>query len=355
MAKRRSNWLPKYCSFNTDRHGRRRIRYRRNGFSTYLTAEPGTEDFTRQYAAAEQGLAATRGGAGRARTRPGSFDAVIAAYYASPEFQSLSAATKATYRGIIERFRNKHGRWPVAGLERRHLKAMIGAMADRPAAANNLLRMLRMLLNFAMDMGLIQVNPAIGMRGFATRSQGFHAWSEDEIARFRAAHRPGSRERMAFELLLNTGQRRGDVVQMGWQHITDGGILVAAQQKTGEAVWIPLLPELVECLERLARTNMTFLVTHTGAPFSPAGFGNWFRAACNDAGLSHCAAHGLRKAAARRLAEAGCTEKEIAAITGHKTLKEVARYTAAANQRHLATQAHQRLLEAKNRTKIVQP
>lgn len=85
---------------------------------------------------------------------------------------------------------------------------------------------------------------------------------------------------------------------------------------------------------------MTFLVTGFGRPFTRAGFGNWFRDRVQEAGLPDCcAAHGLRKAAARRLAEAGCSPSQIAAITGHRTLKEVARYTAAASQAHLTKDA----------------
>jgi integrase len=86
-------------------------------------------------------------------------------------------------------------------------------------------------------------------------------------------------------------------------------------------------------------SNLTFLTTAYGKPFSAAGFGNWFRDQCDAAGLHHCSAHGLRKAAARRLAEAGCTEHEIAAITGHASLKEVQRYTKAANRTKLAVAA----------------
>src|SRR5256885_1291498 len=82
--------------------------------------------------------------------------------------------------------------------------------------------------------------------------------------------------------------------------------------------------------------NMTFLMTELGKPFTAAGFSHWFRARCDEAGLPHCSAHGLRKAAARRLAEAGCTEHEIAAITGHASLREIARYTKAADQQRLA-------------------
>jgi integrase len=85
--------------------------------------------------------------------------------------------------------------------------------------------------------------------------------------------------------------------------------------------------------------HLTLLTTQTGKPFSAAGFGNWFRDRCNEAGLPHCSAHGLRKAAARRLAEAGCTTHEIAAITGHASLREVQRYTKAADQARLAQAA----------------
>ena len=93
-------------------------------------------------------------------------------------------------------------------------------------------------------------------------------------------------------------------------------------------------------LGKTVRSNMTFLVTEYGKlPFSAAGFGNWFRDRCNEAGLPQCSAHGLRKAASRRLAEVGCSNQQIKAVTGHVTDKEVSRYTAAADQERLAEQA----------------
>ena len=94
--------------------------------------------------------------------------------------------------------------------------------------------------------------------------------------------------------------------------------------------------DLVQALTAAARTNLTFLVTERGAPFTAAGFGNWFRDRCNEAGLPQCSAHGLRKLAATRMANAGCSTDQIKAVTGHKSLSEVARYTKAANQARLA-------------------
>jgi integrase len=98
---------------------------------------------------------------------------------------------------------------------------------------------------------------------------------------------------------------------------------------------------------------MTFLTTKHGKPFTAAGFGNWFSECVKEAGLpKNCAAHGLRKAAARRLAEAGCSPSQIAAITGHRTLKEVARYTAAASQVALADDAMKAIVRAEGEQKL---
>lgn len=104
------------------------------------------------------------------------------------------------------------------------------------------------------------------------------------------------------------------------------------QDKTGAFLKAPVRPKLEASMTSMQRTNLTFLLTEAGAPFSAAGFGNWFRDRCNEAGLRHCSAHGLRKACATRLANAGRTPEQIRSITGHKTLSEVARYTKAADQ-----------------------
>ncbi len=96
-------------------------------------------------------------------------------------------------------------------------------------------------------------------------------------------------------------------------------------------------------------------MTEQGSPFTPAGFGNWFRERCNEAGLPHCSAHGLRKACARRMAEAGCTPHEIKAITGHKTDGEVRRYTAKSDQMHLAKSALAKLQSTERNPKSANP
>jgi integrase len=100
---------------------------------------------------------------------------------------------------------------------------------------------------------------------------------------------------------------------------------------------IPVAPPLAEIIAATPMIGVkTFLVTDYGKPFTPAGFGNWFRDRCNEAGLPHCSAHGLRKAFLRRMAEAGCSEDYIASISGHRDYREIRKYVQAANKGHMA-------------------
>ena len=117
----------------------------------------------------------------------------------------------------------------------------------------------------------------------------------------------------SFALLLYTGQRRSDVVRMGRQRIRDG-MLHIRQMKTGVELAIPVHPRLGAIIGDMPIEHLTLVTTAFGKPFTAAGFGNWFREQCTAAGLPHCSAHGLRKAAARRLAEAGCMSMRSALL-----------------------------------------
>jgi integrase len=344
---RTKSGLPKHCTWQADRYGNQRVRFRRRGVSVYLSGIPWGEDFMRRYAAAleREGVYRTQVGAIK-RTLPGSFSALCVSYYGSPEFRGLAAITQRVRRNMLERFRAEHGHGLLRDLQRAHIRAIIGAKADTPEAANNLLKTLRVLLNYAVEIGMIASNPALRVKTYRSRNnEGYHSWSEEEIAAFEAKHPIGTKARLALALALYTGQRRGDLVRLGWQNVRGDRISVR-QQKTGAKLAIPIHPELARALAAAPKNNLTFLMTEHGASFTAAGFGNWFRDRCNEAGLHQCTVHGLRKAACRRLAEAGCSANEIAAISGHTSLREVARYTAAASQVHLAEQALERQLRA---------
>jgi integrase len=147
-----------------------------------------------------------------------------------------------------------------------------------------------------------------------------------------------------------TAQRRGDVVRIGRQHIRDG-VLTVRQRKTGTTLAIPVHPELARIIDATPIGHLTLLTTKSGRSYSANNFSDQFRVWCDQAGLpQHCVFHGLRKAAARRLAEAGCTAHEIAALTGHASLREVERYTKAADQARLAKAALAKTVAAAEQT-----
>jgi len=179
-------------------------------------------------------------------------------------------------------------------------------------------------------------NPAAAVKKLKPKSKaGFHAWTTEEIQQFEDRHPIGTKARLAFALLLYTGQRRSDVVKMGRQHVKANWMTVV-QQKTGKQIEIPIQNKLGEVLQTSPTGDLTYLVTAHGKPFTANGFGNWFRKRCDEAGLPQCSAHGLRKAAASYLADIGCSVHEIMPITGHDSVSEVQRYTRATQQKRLA-------------------
>jgi integrase len=356
MARKSKTALPKYVTAARDRHKKVRLRFRKGLTSIYLKSLFPSDEFDKEYQAALKSERVTVSEIGKSRSPAGSMSAVIASYYLSPAFKGLASTTQTTYRGISEKIRKQHGTKPIASLTRAHIKAMLGKMSDTPAAANNYLRMLRILITHALDDGLIKSDPTQKMKAYRKKTDGFHTWTEDEIAVYERRHPIGTKPRLAMALMLYTGQRRGDAVKLGWQHVSRNRISVR-QEKTKTLLAIKMHPSLVDALEMVKGSNYeTFLVTHFGKAFTSAGFGNWFRDRCNEAGLTHCTAHGLRKAAARRLAEAGNSANHIAAVTGHQSLKEVEVYTREADQQKMADAAVDTMPERYDREKqISQP
>ena len=339
--------LPRYVHGFLDRHGKARFYFRRPGFeSKPLPGLPYSPEFMSAYEAAIAGQP-TPVGAGRAR--PGTMGALALSYFASPAYRTLRVSTQRRHRLAIERLCREHGDKRAADLRRDHVVKLMARVADKPGAANELRGVLRAMMRHAVDIGLRADDPTHAVKAVRIKTAGHHSWSDEEIAEFERRHPVGSRARIALALLLYTGQRRGDVIRMGTQHIR-AGTLHVTQEKTGAVLAIPVNADLAAVIAATPSGHLTFLTTRYGGPFTPSAFSDWFREECDAAGLPHCSAHGLRKAAARRLAEAGCTVHEIGAITGHASLAELVRYTRAADQRRLAEAAM-----AKTRTSTRKP
>jgi integrase len=201
--------------------------------------------------------------------------------------------------------------------------------------------MLRILIRHAIDLGWLKHDPSLGLA--RPKSREIRAWTDTEISKFESTWSIGTKQRLAFALMLYTGQRRSDVHRMTWADVSASSLNVT-QQRTNAKLVIPLHSELRAVLAQTQRDHLTILATEFGKPFTVDGFSQWLRAAIAKSGLPlNCQPHGLRKAAGRRLAEAGCTANEIMAVLGHKTLTEAERYTREADQARLATSAVRKL------------
>lgn len=327
----------KYVDRFADRHGTVRHYFRRpGGERSALPGEPGSAAFMAAY---QEALGKDRPAKAPDRGAPGTFARLASDYFRSSDFRRLKPSSQAVSRGIIEAFLAKHGGKLVADLERRHVTKIMGEKDATPAAANNLLKKLRVLIKFAIAEGWRADDPTIGIKKF--REGTHHTWTEAEIAQFEARWPVGTRERTAFALHLFTAQRRGDVCSMVWPaYDAAAGSIDVVQEKTGVALTIPVHPHLRVALTAWQRSHMVILTNSRSKPYVVESYGNWMADSIAAAGLpERCVLHGLRKAACRRLAEAGCSARQIMAIAGHKSLEEAERYTEAADQKRMARQA----------------
>ena len=220
--------------------------------------------------------------------------------------------------------------------------------AAKPAMANLTRAVLRLLMQYAVDAELRLDNPVAGLKTYRTGTH--HSWTDDELSQFEQRWPMGTRERLAFALLLYTGQRAGDIVKMRRSDLSDGLIRVI-QEKTGAELSIPLHAALIAAIKTAPARGVMLIGDASGRPIKRATLTRLMKKAAEMAGLpTRCLPHGLRKAMMRRLAESGSSAKEIAAISGHRTLKELERYTAAADQLRLSKAAMAKLGDNKKRT-----
>ena len=339
--------------------GAMRIRFRRKGLPTItLNAPPGTDGFMKEYLAALEGNAEPlpKRLQRRQQAAAGTLRWLIMQYYGSAEFKRLEAHTQHVRRLVLDKLCRstdangiRRGDKPYAQMEPRNVRALRDERAETPEAANQIVKLLRQVFGYAVIAELAKSNPAKEVPYLRSGSEGFHSWTIDEVHQFEGRHPIGTKARLALALMLYTGQRRSDIIQFGRQHVKNGWLKITQQKNRNWApitIEIPILPELQNIIDASPCGDLTFLVTEFGRPFTSNGFGNWFRDRCIEAGVPG-RAHGLRKATATRLAERGATDREIMAVTGHQTSKEVDRYTKAARRRVLAESAMARMASTK--------
>jgi integrase len=327
MTKLRLRYVNEYV----DRTGKLRRYFRRGSTRGQLPGDVGSAEFMAAYQA-------LLGDKPAATTKiSGSLGLLITEFYASRAFRDVKPSSQRTYRAALEPIAKAHGHRTARITHRQAAKLIADIGATKPSMANLTKKVLQAVYKFGVKAGWVDANPIIGIDAFKGGTH--HTWTEGELQTFEKRWPVGTRQRLAYALLLYTTQRVGDVAKMHRSDLVAGELHVI-QQKTGAELYLPFVDEIQRALTAFPARGLTLFGRMDGKPMTRAGLTDFIKEAAAAAGLpAKCVPHGLRKAGIRRLAEAGKSVNQIAAVSGHKSLREVQRYTAAADQRQLARDA----------------
>lgn len=277
-----------------------------------------------------------------------SLASVVSTWQRSIEWRSLSKNTQDNYVIYLKPLFSAFKKEPVAEIRRAHILTMRDEIAiDRGnGAAINFCRTVSAFFAWAFDRDLIEASPAAKLVKKIPRGH-LPAWREDQ-AQLAMKELPEP-DRRVVVLAYYTGQRRGDLAKLRWPDYDEhAGLIRLTQEKTDEPLEIPVFAELKAELAawKIGRSTMTIL-EFQGKPWRPVFISKRLPQQLQRIGLPPLGVHGLRRLTAIRLAEAGCSTHEIAAITGHRTLAMVQEYTRGVRQRGLAEVAVLRLAKTK--------
>ncbi len=329
--------------------GKRFAYYRRDGIRIRLAeANVRAEAFPGAYEDARRKWEAKRNAKpAEAAIKAGTLAALIAGYRAAPEFRKLAVKTKADYGRVLTLLETRFGDLPAAAANRAWVIRLRDECQDTPRTANYRVAIIGALMAYAIERGLRADNPAFKIKKLETGA-GHRIWTAAEIA---AMTGPAAGDvELPVMLALHTAQRQADVLRLLWSAY-DGRVIRLRQGKTGAVLVIPVSAALKARLDRETRTGAVICLTAAGSAWGSDYFRHRFaevRAKLKLPADLHF--HGLRHTAATRLAESGATDREIMAMTGHKTSSMVTRYTQGAQQERLASAAVIRLgKHAKNK------
>jgi len=337
---------PKHLHKEITRHGAV-IWYVRMGKGPRIRLKSsfGSPEFDSEYQAALQGKQAlpVKSGPGK-----GSLAWLITQYRGTAEWTNYQPSTRKQRENIFLHIIDKSGHVDFEKITRKAIADGVNRRKATPAAARNFLKTMRSLFAWAKSAQLIETNPTDGVEAKAPKTEGFKIWSEQDCEKFEAYWQIGTRERLAYDLLLYTGLRRGDAVRLGKQHVRDG-IATIRMEKTNQLVSFRMMPPLLESIAASPCGDLSFIAGVHGHPMVKESFGTWFRETCRAAGVSG-SAHGLRKAGATRAAESGATAHELMAMFGWSDLKTAEIYTRRADRIRLSLAGSDKLkFPAKNK------
>lgn len=249
----------------------------------------------------------------------GSVGWAIATYRQSDAYKELAPSSRSLYERWLKEFEGMWGFMSCAAITRKAVKTFARTFGDKRATRILAMAVLGNVLGVAYDEGIIDGNPVSKLK-LSKNAPRQEIWDNDQIAAFMTAadrHPKAIQARRYFSLLQYTGQRPSDCVKMTKaQH--NGDTIKVRQQKTGKFVEIPCHQSLRDELAEDRFPNSLYLLAQSnGKPFTRNHMGAVFRQICTEAQLDALQARDLRRTAAVRLGEAGCTGIEISAITGH--------------------------------------
>lgn len=310
--------------------------------SVPLPGLPGSPAFMDAYRAALSAPESTS----RSRHGAGTLGALVARFYGSAEFSNLKPSSQRLYRIALEGVAVVDGHRLVRDLPSDKARKIIEEIGGaRPGMANLTRAVMRRVFAYAIAIGERLDNPFDTVPAYRLGTH--HTWTDAELRKFERRWPEGSRERLAFAVLLYTMQRIGDAVRIKRSDLRRGQLKLT-QQKTGAELVIAIHPDLARTIKVSTARGIYLLGDAAGRPVTSNALSKMMAAAIELAGLpAECVAHGLRKAGMRRLAEYGSTAHEIGAVSGHRSLKEIERYTAKVDQARLARSAIDRLPRGK--------
>lgn len=339
-----------YLQREKSRHGRAKWFFRKfRGSRIRLPDEYGTPEFMTAYEAALKGAPAR---ARVSRHDSGSLAWLVDQWRQSSDWSGTSRATRKQRENILQHVLGSSGDAPFAEISSSDIRAGRERRQNTPAAANNFLKTLRALFRWAKEAGHVESDPAKDVPFLKTKTKGFTPWTPDDVALYRKRWPLGTRQRVALEVLLNTGLRRSDAVRVGRQHVKDDTITINTfKSENGQhetvTVYIPVSEQLREALAHGPTGDLAFIVGAQGRPLTKESFGNNFRDWCKEAGLAKGkSAHGLRKLLASMVADNGGSEMELQALFGWVTNQQSLLYTKSANRKRLALQAAMKVTTA---------
>lgn len=312
--------------------------FRKGSQYVRLPDDPSSEEYDREYWRLMRG--------GGSLSQRFTFDKLIQSYKLSPKWD-LAPRTRADYSKVLEYLHDTIGFKDPTKMRRSTIIEAQMANRHRARFANYIPHMLSILFEHAIDLDWQRDNPAKGISKIKT-GDGHKPWPARAITTFR--ENADGLALLAFELALGTGQRASDLIRMEWSHVEGDGIWVT-QGKTGTRLWVPFTDRLCKVLNEPGRNSLRFILSDQyGRPVRYDLIQKKTLTVRKKLGLEEYSLHGLRYCAASELAEAGCTDQQIAAITGHKSLSMVQKYSKGANQKRLAEQANTLREQNKNKT-----